>query len=294
MIAGCWKYVSTALFLAMTCPQTVVALTITPDKPKTASISLGAEFASGTYGSDTTTRSVYMPLIVTWSPNDRFDVGIEVPYIYQSSSRATTSLFNNNLSSATAVSAAQGGPAGNGAARQQQQPRFSLASGSSSSAVSGVGDIIMRLGVIALAGSASVPQVRPSLYVKFPTAKASDGLGTGEFDGGIGLDANKWFGNLHLTGETLYTWQGKVDGLGLKNYLSYTAGIGYLLMESVEPMFIVKGATAPSDYAGALLEARARLVWSVTASTALDLYGSRGIADSSPDYGGGLSVVYSF
>jgi len=130
--------------------------------------------------------------------------------------------------------------------------------------------------------------------VKFPTANSSDGLGTGEFDAGAGLEATKWFGNLHLTGEGLYTWQGKADGFGLKNYFSYTAGVGYQLFERVEPMLIIKGATAPSSYSGNLLEARARIFWSITDTTALDLYGSRGIADNSPEYGGGLAVLYSF
>ncbi|MEI6214112.1 MAG: hypothetical protein WCP10_08395 [Desulfuromonadales bacterium] len=59
-------------------------------------------------------------------------------------------------------------------------------------------------------------------------------------------------------------------------------------------MLLVKGATAPSDYSSNLLEVRARLIWALTGSTSLDLYGSRGIADSSPEYGGGITIVYSF
>jgi len=132
------------------------------------------------------------------------------------------------------------------------------------------------------------------LYIKCPTSNASDGLGTGEFDFGVGVDASKWYGDLHLIGEGFFTYQGKADGCDLKNYFSYTAGAGYQLTKSIEPMLIVKGATAPSDYSGALLEARARLIWSLTGATALDLYGSAGIADSSPDYGGGIAVLYSF
>jgi hypothetical protein len=224
-----------------------------------------------------------MPLIATWSPNDRFDIGVEVPFIYQSSSNVTTSLFNGSQAAKAVNVTAKGGPGGN-----------SSVSGSSGSSVSGLGDIIMRLGVIALPEGDKAPQVRPSLFVKFPTANESDGLGTGEFDGGGGLDVSKWFGDLHLAGEALYTWQGKAAGFGLKNYLSYTAGLGYQLTNSLEPMLLVKGATAPSSYSGSLLEARARVVWTITDSTALDIYGSRGLADSSPDYGGGLSVIYSF
>jgi hypothetical protein len=281
------KYAAVALFLAMICSNPVHALSTAPDKPKTASISLGAEFASGKYGTDSTTRSVYMPLIATWSPNDIFDIGIEVPFIYQSSSNVTTRLFSNNQTATTATTIAKGGPGGNSGAF----PGNSAASGSS---VSGLGDIIVRLGVIALSEGERAPQLRPSLFIKFPTASTSDGLGTGEFDAGGGLEAAKWFGDLHLIGEALYTWQGKADGFGLKNYFSYTAGIGYQFTKSIEPMFAVKGATAPSSYSGSLLEARAMVIWTLTDTTSLDLYGSRGIADSSPDYGGGLSVLYSF
>jgi hypothetical protein len=231
-----------------------------------------------------------VPLIATWSPNERFDVGIEVPFIYQSSSNVTSSLYSTSQSTTTTTAAAKGGPGGNSAASLGN----SSASGSSSSDVSGLGDIILRLGVIALFEGDKAPQLRPSLFVKFPTASTSDGLGTGEFDFGVGVDASKWYGDLHLIGEGFYTWQGQADGFGLKNYFSYTAGVGYQLTKSVEPMLLVKGATAPSSYSGDLLEARARVIWSLTDTTMLDLYGSLGIADSSPDYGGGLSVIYSF
>lgn len=285
--------VAVALLMALTWQRPVFALSTMPDKPKTASISLGAEFASGSYGTDTKTRSVYMPLIATWSPGNRTDIGIELPFIYQSSSTVTTSLFRANQSTSTSHTSFKGGPGGNGGAVVQQSGN-APASSASASDVSGVGDIIIRLGVIALFESEKVPRIRPSLFTKFPTANASDGLGTGEFDAGVGVEVTKWFDDIHLTGEGLYTYQGKADGFGLKNYFSYTGGVGYQLTENMEPMVLVKGATAPSVYSGELLEVRARVIWCLTNFTSLDLYGSRGIADSSPEYGGGIAVIYSF
>lgn len=286
------------LILAVACPGTASALSTTPDKPQNASLSLGAEFASGKYGTDTTTRSVYMPLIATWSPSDRFDIGIEIPVLYQSNTNVTTDIYRNGQqSSIAATTVAKGGPGGSGMGFQQLGaggPGGAAASGTSSSAVTGLGDIILRLGVIALFEGKTVPQIRPSLFIKFPTANSSDGLGTGEFDAGAGIEVTKWLGDFHLTGEGMYTWQGKADGFGLKNYFSYTGGVGYQLTEKLEPMVVVKGATAPSDYSSELLEVRARLIWTITSSTTLDLYGSRGIADSSPEYGGGIAVIYSF
>ncbi|PKN16580.1 MAG: hypothetical protein CVU66_00425 [Deltaproteobacteria bacterium HGW-Deltaproteobacteria-23] len=283
------------LILAAICSSTAFALSTSPDKPQTASLSFGAEFAAGKYGTDTTTRSVYMPLIATWSPSDRFDIGIEVPFLYQSNANVTTDLYRTSQQSATTV--AKGGPSVSSGAFLKQGsggPGGESASGSSDSAVSGLGDIILRLGVIAIFEGTKVPEIRPSLFIKLPTANTSDGLGTGEFDAGAGVAVTKWLGDVHLTSEGQYIWQGKADGFGLKNYFGYTGGLGYQLTENIEPMVIVRGATAPSDYSSELLEVRARVIWSLTRSTAIDLFGSRGIADSSPDYGGGIALIYSF
>ena len=294
MTGACLKYLSMTLFLAITCPNPASALSTSPEKPPTASISLGAEFASGRYGTDSRISSLYMPLIATWSLNDRFDVGIEIPFIYQSSSSVTTDLFRSSQSSTDAKTTLRGGPGGNSGAALQQQTGSSGGAGSSRSDVYGLGDIILRLGLIALFEGSNVPQLRPSLYVKSPTANVSDGLGTGEFDVGVGVEASKWFGKTYLTAEGFYNYQGRVDGFGLKNYFSYTAGAGYQLTKTVQPMLLVKGATAPSTYSGNLLEVRARVIWALSGTTSLDLYGSKGIADNSPDYGGGLAVIYSF
>ena len=281
MIKSYLKKAAVALSLVIGCATPALALSTEPEKPQTASVSLGAEFSSGSYGSGSTIRSLYMPLIVTWSPNERFDVGIEVPFVYQSGSNVTTTLYNSAaLDSTAAKTAAKGGPGGHG--------------GSSGSSVSGLGDIILRLGAVALAEDAQLPQLRPSLVVKCPTADAAAGLGTGEFDVGLGIEASKWFGNWQLIGESFYTYQGKAAGFDLKDYFSYTAAVGHQLTDTLKPMLLLKGATAPSAASGDLLEARARLIWSLNGTTSLDLYGSRGITGASPDYGGGLSVIYSF
>lgn len=287
------NYVFGALILTAIWADPACALSTTPEKPQNASISFGAEFASGKYGTDTTTRSVYMPLIATWSPNERCDVGIEVPFLYQNNANVTTNLYQTNQQSTTV---AKGGPGGSSGSNQQSGAGGpgGAATSDSSGAVSGLGDIILRLGVIALFEGKKAPQIRPSLFVKLPTASTNDGLGTGEFDAGIGVELTKWLDDVHLLGEGFYTWQGKADGFALNNYFSYTGGVGYQLTGQFEPMVLVKGATAPSDYSSELLEVRIRAIWSLSRSTALDMFVSRGIADSSPEYGSGIAVIYSF
>ena len=258
-------------------------------KQPVASVSLGAEYSSGSYNSDSTTRTIYVPMIASWYPDERLDISVEVPFIYQSSSQVTTSLYQNSAATSNSQTLARrGGPGG------IITGTTSSASSGSSSSVSGLGDIILRAGYILFFEKSSLPQLRSSLFVKTPTASVSDGLGTGEFDFGGGFDLTKWFGELHLAGELLYNYQGKVDGFGLKNYVSYTGMIGYQMTRYIQPMLIIKGATAPSTYSDDLLEARGRLLWDITPTTTIDLFASRGLSDSSPDYCGGIAVIYSF
>lgn len=291
------KSLLVALILALTLYTPALAARQLPDEEPVASLSLGVEFASGHYGTDSTVRSLYLPLIATWFPNDHLDISIEIPFIYQNSSNVTTELYRsgqNQMMVTRDTTTASAGPGGKRMTGPPPQTGDSSHADSSESDVSGLGDIILRSGAIAFFEDTNTPQIRPSLFVKCPTANSDNGLGTGQFDAGVGVDASKWFGHLNVNGEAFYTWQGKAKGFGLKNYLSFTTGVGYQLTENVRPILILKGATAPSTSSGELLEARARVLWSLNGTTALDLFVSRGITESSPDYGGGLAVSYSF
>ena len=295
-------FITVCLFLQVlfiSVPYPVSAASGTQEKPLTAAISLGLEYASGNYGTDSRIQSYYLPLIATWSPSERFDFGVELPFVYQSSSNVTTSLYTVSQGSATTSSvvssaagaAAKGGPGGTSGGAQQGG---SGSSGTVSSDVAGLGDIILRMGVIALKERTVLPQVRPNLAVKCPTADTSLGLGTGEFDFSAGLELTKWIEDLHLTSEGVFTYQGRAPGFDLKNFFSYTAGVGYQVTDYFEPMLVVKGATPPSSYSSDLLEVRLRTVWMLNSRTSLDLYASKGFTDNSPDYGGGITIGYSF
>lgn len=266
-----------------------------PEKQPVASVSIGAEYSSGNYNTDSKINSIYVPLIVSWFPGNRLDLSIEVPFIYQNSSQVTTTLYQNSaVTSNPKTVVRRGGPGGNMATGNSTSTPGSSSGSGGSSAVSGLGDIVLRAGYILLLEQDYLPQVRSSLLIKAPTASTTDGLGTGEFDFGGGLDLNKWFGDIRLAGEVLFNYQGRVSGFELKNYVSYSGTIGYQLTRNIQPMLIIKGASAPSNYSNDLLEARGRLLWDLTTTTALDLFASHGMSDSSPDYVGGLTVIYSF
>ena len=261
----------------------------------TASVSLGVEYASGKYGTDITTDTVYMPLMVTWFPTPRLDVGAEIPFVYQSSSLVTTDIFRTpQVNGAAKAVARRGGPGGVGG---NQAAASSNGAGAAEPATYGMGDIILRIGYVALVEGLRAPRIRPSLFVKFPTASTAterDGLGTGEFDAGAGVEMSKWFDDLIVTAEAFFNYQGKAAGMGLKNYASYTAGAGYQLTDRFLPLLLVKGASKPAEDATDLLELRAKGIYEITRKSGIEMYASKGITDSSPDYGGGVTMYYNF
>jgi len=254
------------------------------------SVGLGFEFSSGKYGTDIRTDSIYAPLTIVASPTDRLGVSLEIPFVYQSNSNVLSSIATGGMqSNRTIMRSAVGvsGMSGSG-------------SGASSSATgtdqseSGLGDITLKVGYVLLPEKDSLPQIRPAVFVKFPTADKNKALGTGEFDEGVAVEISKWFGNWNPFAEAGYTVQGKSAQLSLRNYVAYNAGVGYQVGDNFRPILLIKGATAPADGASSLLEARLKLKYQATSSTGIDGYLAKGITTNSPDYGIGLSVYYNF
>lgn len=260
---------------------------------KTASVGLGFEFTSGDYGTGTTTNSVFIPLTVEVTPTERWGVSLEVPYVYQSNTNVIAGQFRQMQGGPMAAQAVAAAMTGSGSGMGSGTIRSSSNS-NPSQAQSGIGDVTFRTGYVILKEGNAIPQIRPNLFVKFPTADKNKGLGTGEFDEGFAVEVSKWFGDWYTFIEPGYTIQGKSPDLALKNYMSYSAGAGYQVTNNFRPMFILKGATAPADGSSSLLEARLKLKYQATNHTGIEGYFAKGITTSSPDYGTGLAVFYDF
>ncbi|HLA49627.1 MAG TPA: hypothetical protein VJ000_00385, partial [Thermodesulfovibrionia bacterium] len=157
---------------------------------------------------------------------------------------------------------------------------------------SGLGDVIARVGYVLIPESKLMPQIRPNIFVKFPTAGKA--LGTGKTDEGFAVALSKWLGYWYSFAEVGYTIQGASATLPLKDYLNYRAGAGYQVTDKFHPMLMLKGATSPAESATDLLEARLRLIYQASKRTGIEGYLARGFATSSPDYGAGLAVFYDF
>ncbi|BDV41474.1 hypothetical protein GURASL_03970 [Geotalea uraniireducens] len=258
------------------------------------SVGLGFDISSGDYGTDTTTDFVSVPLIVDLYPTERLDLELIIPWVYQSNSNTvygTTMPYRGGgygMSTMSAMPRFMSGPGGTSAG----------GTGSSisnpSASASGLGDITLTAGYIVVQESDLVPRIRPTLYFKFPTADRDKGLGTGEFDAGIGLSLEKWFGDWRLAGEATYVFQGSSDLYQTKDYLNYEAGLGYQLTRQFFCTLLGRGATAPADGSPALFEGRLKGVYDIGDRYSLEAYLSHGFTNGSPDIGGGLALFVDF
>ena len=253
----------------------------------TYAVGLGFEFATGKYGTNTTTDSIYMPFTVAVRPTERLDFSLEIPFVYQSSSAVVAGQFmgmQGQSSGVQAVMMAMGGPG--------MMTNVSAADVNKSQ--EGLGDMKLRAGYVLYTEEKYVPAIRPNFYVKFPTADKNKFLGTGAFDTGFAVELTKWFGKWFADGEMGYAFQGHSTVLNVKNYLYYYIGGGYQLTDRFRTMLLFKGSAPTVEGASPLLEMRLRGKYQLTEHAGLDGYLAKGITTASPDFGTGIAVYYEF
>lgn len=241
---------------------------------KKYALGLGVNFATGDYGTDTTTDSLRFPLTLDYFPTERLDFELVIPFLYQSNS-------NTILAGGTRFPFERHGG--------MRQTTFDT-----SDSQNGFGDISMTVGYILLKGDENLPSIRPLLYVKFPTADEDEGLGTGEFDVGAGIGVAKWFDRWYTFAQGRYIFQGSNSDLGLKDYATLEGEAGYRLTERFLPTISLWWSTPPADDASDLVEVRLNGKYWVTDDVYLEAYLGKGLSDEAADFGTGLTVFYSF
>jgi hypothetical protein len=252
---------------------------------------LGVEFATGDYGTGITTNSVTIPLTIDVYPTKRLECELVIPYLYQSNSFTTSAgglRFKRNGSGGVLFGK---GAYGNGAGGAFVSAIFANDANRSQS---GLGNISLKTGYIVLEEGPVAPQVKPILYVEFPTADRDKGLGTGEFVTGLGVAVDKWFGSWQAYLEGIYNFQGSSDLYALKDFFSYEAGLGYQVTDRFLSNLALLGATKPVEGASGLLEARVKLAYRLSAKSRIEGYLAAGLTNGSPDFGTGVAAFYTF
>lgn len=77
------------IFVTILCGRALASDDIIYHKQDQGSVSLGVEVNSGSYGTPDTITGLYMPLVLTWFPTSRIDLGVEIPFVYQNTSFST-------------------------------------------------------------------------------------------------------------------------------------------------------------------------------------------------------------
>jgi hypothetical protein len=140
----------------------------------------------------------------------------------------------------------------------------------------------------------AVPALAPFLKVKAPTADARKGLGTGEWDVGLGLEWDKQFRHFFLLGDVGYTFIGDPPGQDFHDRPAASIGIGHTFL----PWLAV---TALLDWRRALVKDRddplelvAIVQLRVARHLVLSPYAFAGLTSGSPDFGIGAELSWRF
>jgi hypothetical protein len=249
------------------------------DNVASAAVGVGFEVSHGDYGTDADTTLVTMPLSVFLYPAEKLDVSLEIPLLYMSSN------------SGSGVIVTHSGGTGRG---RSASSSITAVTGSTTMQESGVGDINMTAGWTLLADGERTPKVRPTFYAKVPSGDLDRGLGTGTVEAGPGFSVSKWLGNVQLFGEGAYIFQNSKPDYPGRNYVSYLGGAGIQATERWVVSVLAKGSSSRSEGAEAQAEGRLKLNFIRSRRISWEIYGSAGFTDASPDYGGGMMMIYQF
>ena len=231
-------------------------------------LKIGAGYDQGDFGTSDTTRSVYVPITLRYL-GERFEVGMTASLVY--------------LDTESSVVVVDGLPVPAERRRRTEE--------------AGIGDLIFRARYYALddAGPDSlIPALTPFVKLKAPTADESKGFGTGEWDGGFGLEFDKRFREFFVLGDVGYTFMGDPPDEDFRDRPGASLGIGRYFTPDLALMALldwrrslVRGQDDSLDLVGI---AQIKLAPTLTVSP----YTFVGLTNGSPDFGVGAELSWRF
>lgn len=237
-------------------------------QPASAGLSMltGVDYSSGTYGDTEETRILYIPVTAKFEA-DRFVLRLTVPYVEIDAP-----------SGGDIIAIGPGGqPIRSGAGTRETNR--------------GLGDVVASAGHTVFESAPSGFILDLVGKVKFGTADADKGLGTGETDYAVQLDGYKTLGRTTLLATLGYRVYGDPPGGDFENVAFGGLGAVYKF--------------SPETSAGAIFDMRDNIVLTsdpqyeltafvtrkLGANTKMQGYLLTGFSDASPDWGGGLMII---
>jgi len=160
---------------------------------------------------------------------------------------------------------------------------------------SGLGDIILRGRYYVIEESPIMPLVALIGRVKLPTADADRGLGTGEFDEGVGMEltkslADRWLA--YLDGG--YNLIGDAPGTNFNNQWWYDVGIGYDVTDKLNMSVFYEEYRALVNTVNNARDLLALANYVVDDTVHLTGSVLIGLSNGAPDYGVGCGIRFRF
>ena len=246
------------------------------------SLSAGADYSSGKYGTDTTTDIWSVPVAAAYQ-TDRWTFKLTVPYINISGA-------GNVIPGVGKVN--NGNPKGRG--RGNGGGTTPAPGTAASGSASGLGDITASAGYELFGRADRTFGLDLTGKVKFGTADENKGLGTGKNDYGLSLDTYKVSGDWTAFGGVGWMKYGSSQYIQLKNGFNANIGADYKLgaSDNIGAYYYYRERIA--DTGAAQSELTGYWNHKFNDSLRVQAYALAGFADGSPDYGVGASLKYSF
>lgn len=233
-------------------------------------LKLGASYDQGDFGTDDTTHTLFVPVTLRYL-GERWDFGVTTSLIY--------------LDAPEEIAIVDGVPV-----------RTDQRTGGRETAT-GIGDVILRARWFAVddpGPTAWWPSLTPFVRLKIPTADEDRNLGTGEFDGGLGLEWDKTFGRFFLFGDASFTFMGDPPGRNFRDRPAASIGAGYRPTDTVTVAGLLDWRRALVEGNDDPLELLGVVMFRISPAVTVSPYAFAGLTDGSPDFGSGFEVSYRF
>lgn len=234
------------------------------------SISLGAEYTTGDYGTGADTTIWYFPFSL-WYETDNAAFSITVPYLIVKGSGNVTPAIGDGMGwgGMGDMQVVRPGPVG--PARTE----------------SGLGDVVLSGSMRFIAETPARPRVDITGKIKLATADEGKNLGTGENDYAVQVDMGK--GNLF--GYVGYRLYGDPPGINLDNAAYGLIGLSHPLDKGTQAGASLYAQQAAAAGADDQLELSLFLSRKLNKDSRLRPYVVFGLSDGSPDWGVGVTLT---
>lgn len=274
-------------------------------------LSFTPSYSHGNFGTNTTSEFIYAPFSIR-RLFSKGDISLVIPSVTAITDGRTTVVGNTAFrvdDNSGSNSGSGGGSGGDGgcSGKNSNVSGKDRVCGTTTRTVgqkvttTGIGDVILRGRYYLVEEQDYVPLIAVTARLKLPTANASQGLGTGEFDHGYGVEISKLIGTSWLVffdgGYNFIGDPDRGDGLGtlgLRNQYWYDVGTGYYLTKDLltsvyfeEYRALVPGLPNARDV---FFSSNYRLspAWRLNGGVAV------GLSNGAPDYVVSLGTSYRF